>query len=168
MLRILNRTIKIMDKVYVSLAIVLMMVLIINITLGIVTRYFFNLPFTWTEELAVLLFIYISFLAAAVAAARKRFLVVDYFVAKIHPSVQTIIGLVSGLLTIVFLAMVMIGGVLLLPRMLIHSSVALNIPRAVYFVPVILSSILIFFVSLESLIQKLGSFFEKKNQEISP
>ena len=162
MQKILNQIIRMGEKIYASIAIVLMMVLVIIITAGIIARYFFNSPFFWTEELATLLFIWIAFLAAAVAAARKKFIVVDYFIAKIPPSVQVIIGIVSDLLIMVFLGMVIVGAVLLLPQMHTRFSVALEFPRSLYFLPVLISSLLIFIVDLESLFQRLISLLSKK------
>ena len=169
MFKILNRIIKVGDKVFVSLAIVLMIVLVLTITVGIAARYFFRMPFDWTEEVAILLFIWISFLAAAVAAARNKFVVVDYFLNKIPPSTQTIIGIITDSLTLIFLIMVIIGAVILLPQMLTHASVALDIPRTVYYVPVLISSALIFVVQLKSLLQRFDSLKRKSGkQEVSP
>ena len=167
MLKILNKIIKVGDRIYVTLAILLMLCLVITVTAGVVARYVFRSPFAWTEELAILFFVWVSFLAAAVAAARKRFLVVDYFVAKIHPSVQAIIGVAASFLAMVFLAMVAIGAVRLLPMML-HRNIAIDVPRYVFYIPTFLSSILIFFVQLESLIQRVGVLIGKKKEEESP
>ena len=166
MLKILNKIIKVGDKIYVTLAILLMFCLVITVTAGIVARYVFRSPFIWTEELAIMFFVWISFLSAAVAAARKRLLAVDYFVAKIHPSVQAIIGVAANFLAMVFLFMVIIGAVLLLPRM-VHRNIVLNVPRYIFYIPVLLSSILIFLVQLESLIQRIGTLIGKNKEEKS-
>ena len=165
MLNILNKIIKIGDRVYVSLAIVLMMILIISVSAGIVARYFFRAPFIWTEELVTMLFIWISFLAAAVAAARGKLVVVDVFVVKMSPSVQKVIGIILDLLAMIFLAMVIIGSIRLLPRMFVATTVALNVPRVIYYIPVFVSSVLIFLTQLESLIRRFNPQAEKSELE---
>ena len=167
MLKILNKIIKVGDRIYVTLAILLMFCLVITVTAGIVARYVFRSPFAWTEELAIMFFVWISFLAAAVAAARKRFLVVDYFVAKINPSVQTLIGVVANFLAMVFVVMVGIGAILLFPRML-HRNIAINVPRYIFYIPALISSILIFLVQLESLIQRIVTLIGKNKERESP
>ena len=167
MLKILNRIIKVGDRIYASLAVVLLAVLVISVSAGITARYFFNSPFDWTEELVTLLFIWISFLSAAVAAARHKLVIVDFFIAKIPPSGQAIIGVMSDILSMVFLAMIIIGSVILIPQM-VHPSVALNIPKSVYYLAVFVSSILIFLVQLESLLLRLGALLKKNKQEVSP
>ena len=167
MLKILNKIIKVGDRICASLAVVLLAVLVISVSMGIVARYFFNSPFAWTEELVTLLFIWISFLAAAVAAARHKLVIVDFFIAKIPPSGRVLIGIMSDFLSMVFLAMIIIGSVILIPQM-IHPSVALNIPKSIYYMAVFVSSLLIFLVQLESLLQRLGNLFRKNKQEVAP
>lgn len=164
MLKILNIIIKIGDKIYVNLAILCMLALIANITVGILARYVFRSPFVWTEELATMLFIWVAFLAAAVAAARKKFIVVDYFIAKIPPSMQDKIGIISNLLAMVLMVMIAVGVILLLPRMG-HLTIALRVPRTIYYIPLFMSSVLIFLVQLESLLQKIIAIVGKNKQE---
>ena len=152
MVKILERLIKAGDRLFVSVAVLLLAVLVLAVSAGVVARYFFNSPFDWTEELVTLLFIWISFLGAAVASARHKHVVVDFLSARITFFAKSVIGIVSDILTLVFLAMVIIGSVILLPQMT-HGSVALNIPRSVYYLAVFFSSILIFLVHLESIIK---------------
>ena len=164
MLKILNRIIKVMDRIYVNIAIVFMIVLVAAVSAGIVVRYFFNAPFPWTEELVVFLFIWIAYLGAAVAAARHKHVVVDFLVAKFSPFARNLTGVITNLLTLVFLTMVIIGSVILIP-MSTHTSVALDIPRSFYYMAVFASCVLIFLVYLESIIQKILKLFEK-NKEV--
>jgi len=144
-----------------------MMVLIVTVSVGVIARYFFRLPFDWTEELVTLCFVWISFLAAAVAAVRRKLTVIDFFINRTSPFTQRVTGLCSDLLILVFLVMLAIGSISLLPRMVLHFSVALNIPRTVYFLPVLLASLLMFFVYLESLIMRFLDFFGRNKKEAS-
>jgi TRAP-type C4-dicarboxylate transport system permease small subunit len=144
-----------------------MITLIITVSIGVVARYFFRLPFDWTEELVTMCFVWISFMAAAVAAARHKLTVVDFFINKTSPLAQKIIGVISDLLILMFVVMLFIGSFFLMPRMAGHVSVALNVPRTIYYVPLFLASILIFFVYLENLILKLRDFSGKNKTEAS-
>jgi len=155
MLKVLSRLIKLLDRVYVTIAILFMIVLVISVSAGIIARYFFRAPFPWTEELVVFLFIWISFLGAAVASARHKHVVVDFIPAKFPPATRNLVGLAMDLLTLVFMTMVIIGSLVLIPRMGAHTSVALNIPRSFYFTAVLVSSVLIFLVYVESITLKI-------------
>ena len=154
MLKILNLIIRVVDRIYVTIAIIFMIILVAAVSAGIVVRYFFNAPFPWTEELVVFLFIWIAYLGAAVAAARHKHVLVDFLIAKFSPVARNLTGLMTDILTLVFLIMVIIGSVILIP-MSTHTSVALDIPRSLYYLAVFASSILFFLVYLESIILKI-------------
>jgi TRAP-type C4-dicarboxylate transport system permease small subunit len=161
MLKAFDRLLQIGDRIYVTISVLLLAALVVVVSAGVVARYFFNSPFDWTEELVTLLFIWISFLGAAVASARHKHVVVDLITARSSPFARNVIGVASDLLTIVFLVMVLIGAVILIPQMSTHASVALNIPRSVYYLAVLFSSLLIFLVHLVSLIRGIGTLVSK-------
>jgi TRAP-type C4-dicarboxylate transport system permease small subunit len=146
----------------------LLATLVLTVTAGVISRYFFNAPFVWTEELVTVLFVYISFLGAAVASARHNHVVVDLITSKAAPKTRNLIGVISNLLIMVFLAMVIIGAVILIPEMLTHTSVALNIPRTVYYLPVLASSLLIFVVHLVEIIKGVETLRAGKNKKENP
>jgi TRAP-type C4-dicarboxylate transport system permease small subunit len=148
--------------------VLLLIVLVITVSAGVISRYFFNSPFVWTEELVTVLFVYISFLGAAVASARHNHVAVDLITSKAAPETRNLIGLIANLLIMMFLTMVIIGAVILIPEMLTHTSVALNIPRTVYYLPVLASSLLIFVVHLVEIIQGVDSLLVNKNKKENP
>lgn len=55
------------------------------VILQVVTRYVFNSPFSWTEESARLLLVWLTFLAAAFVSSRRAHITVD-LVAMIVPA----------------------------------------------------------------------------------
>ena len=54
--------------------------IILIITMQIIFRYFLNKPFSWVEELASLLLIYLTFITADIVYAQKGHISVTYFV----------------------------------------------------------------------------------------
>jgi TRAP-type C4-dicarboxylate transport system permease small subunit len=165
MLKVIDKIIYIGDRIYVAICVTLLAALVITVSAGIGSRYFFNEPFDWTEELVTLIFIWIAFLGAAVASARHKHVVVDFITAKSSPFVRNIISAVSDLFIIMFLVMVMTGAVILVPQMMTHESVALNIPKSVYYFAVFASSLLIFLIHITSLIREIGFFFHAGKKE---
>jgi TRAP-type C4-dicarboxylate transport system permease small subunit len=162
MLKALDTIIRIGSRIYVTISVLLLAMLVVTVSAGVVARYFFNSPFDWTEELVTLIFIWISFLGAAVASARHKHVVVDFITARFSFFGKTLIGIFSNLLTLVFLGMVVIGAVILVPQMLHHASVALNIPRSVYYLAVLASSALIFLVHLTDIIKDVKALLGKE------
>jgi TRAP-type C4-dicarboxylate transport system permease small subunit len=158
MFKVIDKIIHIGDRIYVTICVILLAVLVITVSAGVISRYFFNAPFDWTEELVTLIFIWIAFLGAAVASARHKHVVIDFVTAKASPFVRNIVGVVSDLFIIVFLVMVMIGSVILVPQMMTHESVALSIPKSVYYFAVFASSLLILLIHITSLMREIAFF----------
>ncbi len=113
-------------------------------------------PSKWTDELAVMLLIWVSLLGASVALVKNAHLGVDYFVAKMPEKVREITGLVVYLMTAVFGALGMIyGGIIFVAENTQQFSPALNLPMSTVYVAVPISGFFFLLVSLESFIERL-------------
>ena len=64
--------------------IVAVALLLVDVVLGVFTRYVMGEQAKWTEELARFLLIWVSLLGGAVAFGEKAHLGVDFFVSKFH------------------------------------------------------------------------------------
>ena len=156
-LKALDKFIKIGDFVMVKLGASFLLLIVISITAGVVTRYVFNSPWSWTEELAQMLFIWISFLGAAVASARKKHIIVDVFVLKWNEDTRRTVSIITNILVLVFLAVVCIGGWELGARMIKqgHVSADLDMPKSWYYIPVLIASFYIAVVHVGDLIRDI-------------
>ena len=129
-----------MNFVFKKTATAMLAVLIITLTAGIITRYVFDSPFTWTEELATFLFIWIAFLGSATVTYEKRHVAVDFVTHHLSEKAVIILRISTNFLILVFLSLIVVGSFTLMPSMVTHKSVALGIPRYMYYVPVVISS----------------------------
>jgi len=84
--------------------------LVIDVVLGVFTRYVMGHQIEWTEELARILLVWVALLGASIAFIRKSHLGVDYFVNKLNDKWQKIGQLVVYLLVAVFTVIVLIYG----------------------------------------------------------
>ncbi|MBI5966557.1 MAG: TRAP transporter small permease [Deltaproteobacteria bacterium] len=57
----------------------------------VVLRYVFNAPLTWSEELARILFIYLTFMGIVAAYGRRRHMFVDSLIALLPPVIIKIL-----------------------------------------------------------------------------
>lgn len=121
----------------------MLLVMVVAITVSIIARYFFNHPFTWTEELCTFLFIGFAFFGATVATYEKRHVSVDILVEKLPETANKIIKLVANLIVLAFFVLLTVGSFVLFPTMT-HKSVAPHIPKWAYYVPIMLSSAMMF------------------------
>lgn len=75
----------------------------------VVMRYVFNAPLTWSEELARIVFIYLTFMGIGAAYGRRRHMVVDSFVALLPLRIRkTLMSSVKILATIFLLAILIV------------------------------------------------------------
>ncbi len=120
-------------------------------SLSILLRYVFNRPLEWTEEFIGFVFIWLSFLGAAVVAAKRRHVAVDFVTGNLPPKLKFWLQLVINALVMALLAVMFVSTVLLLPTMT-HVTVTLEIPRYYYNLPVLVASFFMFLVYLEDTI----------------
>jgi len=110
------------------------------ITAGIISRYIFNSPFTWTEELTCFMMVHICFLSACITSATDNHIVADFLVTKFPANVQKIIKQFGRICQIFFCVVLFISAIKILPK-LTWTSPALHIPRQWYYVSAIFASV---------------------------
>ena len=153
-------------KVSKKLGAFVLLVLVAVITVSIVARYFFNNPFTWTEELCTFLFIWFSFLGATLATYEKRHVSVDMIVSRLPRTVNNIIKVCTNLLILVFFVLLIVGSFILFPTML-HTSVALRITKYGYYIPIAASSAMMFCMYLADTVEFIRDW-RKEAKEVEP
>ena len=79
-----------LNRVYLTVAMALLAVLLIASSVQIFSRYFFNISQTWTEELARYCFIWSSLLGAVVLTKTNGHAVVDFAVKSLRGGVKTV------------------------------------------------------------------------------
>lgn len=90
------------------LALACMAVMTVLIVAQVVLRYVFNDPLTWSEELARIVFIYMTFLGIGAAYGRRRHMFVDAIVILLPMKIQRAIQAVVVGVASIFLLVVMI------------------------------------------------------------
>lgn len=130
----------------------LLLGLIAIITAHVIARFILGNPFVWTEELAAFLFIWISFMGAVVASYEKRHVCVDFLVKKLPDSIQILIKILTYISILVFMILLIVGSIILFPKML-HVSVALRIPKFLYYAAICVASVEMFLIYVQEMIE---------------
>ena len=147
----LRKVSAVIDKVLLTLGVTGLIGIIITISAGIIARSFFT-AFAWPEELAVFLFICVAFFGATCCAYRRREIVVDFLVAKIPPKVARPLNIAIKAFILFFMVMVIIGFFMLFPRIR-GVSIALSIPRNLYYVPIMVAAVSMFIINIADLLE---------------
>jgi TRAP-type C4-dicarboxylate transport system permease small subunit len=157
---------KILVRSLEILLIVTMGLLVVDVLWGVATRHIGKSQDFRTEELARVLLIWVSLLGGAVAYGEKAHLGVDYFVQKMEPSAKFIMKIVIDLVVIGFaIAILLVGGF----RLTIDTfhmkqkMMALGILKGYVYLAVPISGIFFLIFAVESFIENINDFFNKKN-----
>ena len=129
------------EKIQIKLGALMLLIIVLSILYGITMRFVFNAPQIWPEEISGLLFVWVCFLGAGVAVARKQHIVVEIWANKFNQKWQQSIIII---LILMFLIIMIVGGFGLLARTGSHSHGALGITRNYYFLPLLIVSIYMF------------------------
>ncbi len=118
---------------------VLMMGMVVLTLLQVVTRYVFETALPWTEELARLDLIYLTFFGSIVAFQRREHLRVEVLVHALSPALRKWLGVLVDLASLLVLGVVVWQGVPLLQKFWPILSAALLWPTSFFYFPVVFS-----------------------------
>lgn len=91
------------DSLVKKLLIFMMMCVVCCVLLQVLGRYIpFIKPFTWTEEIARWLLVWLTFLGASHVAKASSYTRVDYFVNKLSPKAKKYVGIFDKLCMLAF------------------------------------------------------------------
>lgn len=92
----------------VHISAVLFMSLTIMLMVQVISRYVFKHAFTWTEELANIVYVFIVYLGISSAVKHRKHLSIDFFVSRMPFKVKKVLLIVSNIIFIVFCGYMMI------------------------------------------------------------
>ena len=84
--------------------------LVISLFAQVISRYLFNFPIMWTDEIGRYTFIWIVYLGSAVAFKKRSQLIVDVFTQKMPHKLQFNLNLFFHIVIILFLFLVFAYG----------------------------------------------------------
>ncbi|MBO5570046.1 MAG: TRAP transporter small permease [Clostridia bacterium] len=93
----------VIDKIVEALLIAMLIAVLVCVWLQVSGRYIKVVrPFPWTEEIARWLLVWLTFLGASHVAKTSSYTRVDFFVKKMSPKVQKVIGIIDKLFILCF------------------------------------------------------------------
>ena len=121
--------------------------IILIVTSGIISRYVFGKALSWTEEVCCLLLIWMCYLSASLTTVKKEHVVADFVSSSLPEGAQKLLRTIIRFGELIFFAVIAYSCMLLIPR-LTNFSAALEIPRYVYYLPVLIGSLYMSFAVL--------------------
>lgn len=162
---------KVLDRFLETLVAASMLVLTIDVTWQVITRFILKHPSNWTEELATYLMIWVGLLGAAVALNRRAHLGIDYFVGRFSAKTRLIIEAAVFFIIFLFSALVMVGGGLRLVSITFtfgQLTPALRLPMGYVYLAVPVSGLFLSLYSLVFFIETLAELRRHRSDTAAP
>jgi len=93
----------------------LMVALVVDVFLGVFSRYVLHATFQWYDEVARLCFVWMVFLGAAVAVRRGAHFRLHLLIDRFGPRLRYATDVAVGVLVLVFGAVLVAGGIAMYP-----------------------------------------------------
>lgn len=124
---------------------IILATILLVITAGIISRYVFGKPFTWTEELATFLMVNLGYISGAIVTIAKKHIVADFLISKAPPKLHTAVSFLGRMLAIAVFVLICVSSYYqLLPRVA-YRTASLGLPRNIFYVPLFSMSIFMAF-----------------------
>jgi TRAP-type C4-dicarboxylate transport system permease small subunit len=146
----------IVDKILERVVVILMGALVLDVLWQVASRYLFQDPSSFTDELAGFLLIWVGLLGAAWAAGMKQHLAIDLLAQKLSPERRKYLDILVNILVMLFaLTVMVVGGIwLVYTRFYLGQiSAAMQIPLGYVYFVVPLSGFIIIYYSIDEIIR---------------
>lgn len=153
-MKALKKAKHVMDQLLLIVSISLIVMIVFTILLQIFTRTFFSFTPAWSEELARLLFVWVSFFGVAYGFKEKLHIAVGLFVKKFNEKAKASIDLLCKIFIIFFGAILMYFGTEFVMLMNFSTMAGLGISSSFLYAAIPISGFFIIINGIELLFVK--------------
>ena len=150
-----------LDVIEIYIPSVAFIVLFIMFLLGIVFRYVFKNPQTWTFEISRISFLWTAILAGCIADRGENHVIFDMIYVKTSPKTQCIMRIISNLLVTVFITWLIPFTVQYLMKMNTQPTSILRLPMSLVYIPFLVLFLCSTVRALHRLILDIQAFRKK-------
>lgn len=122
--------------------------LVVMVFSGVLARYIFNYSLAWSDELAGLLFVWLTLLGSVAALRRRTHMAIGFFPRLFGPWGQRVIGMYVLAAILFFLAFMVVEGVTLTRATLGDKSAVLRLPIGFYYLSLPVAGVLMLLYAL--------------------
>lgn len=145
-----------LEKIIMTIIGVMLMIMTASIFYQVILRYIFDAANVWAEELTRYLFVWITFLGASVAIRRSRHLTIEFFINLLGKRAKAILQIIIYTFTLIFLAVVLKNGIVLVLRTTNTLSAGMMIPMAIPYAAIPAGAFLMILYSIELILKQLA------------
>ncbi len=165
MVKILGTINRYIERVEYVVSLLLMGFTTLITVMQVVTRYGFNHPLTWPEELSTLLLVWITFFGASLLLKKEQHIEIDFFTNFLPKRAQKIISLINYFLMFVFMVFATYGAYRLQSFQSRHYTVALHIPKNFFSLSLLIAGASMCFFLIFAFLRRLTGTHESEAEE---
>lgn len=152
MIAFLNKFVE--KALFWSIALIHAVIVVVLFT-GVVTRYIFNAPLFWSEEVCILALIWITFLGGAVLVRQDKNICITVIMDHLPARVRQKIELINHPIIIICLIVMIVQSWKLTGKLALSTTPALRIPESWFGVSLIIGFVLMLFYQIQRFIAQL-------------
>lgn len=149
-----------LDKWIANLLIIFMALMVLNVTWQVASRFIFQDPSSFTDELSRYLLIWVGMLGSAYVAGKNEHLAIDILINKLKGNAQIKLLIFIQFLILIFALFVMVLGgsnLVYITFMLGQKSATLQLPLSFIYGIIPFSGLLIIYYEIVTIIQLIKS-----------
>lgn len=158
---------KLIFKILFYICAVLMFLMAVIVTAQVLSRYIIGKPFTWSEELARYIFVWMSFLGMAVGVKQGAHVALDILVKKLSGISQKALMLLNNGLVGFFGVCLTISGFELVKIGMGQKSPTLQIPMQFVYIVIPISGIILLYFVLSNTIKMFKGQEPEEKEEVA-
>ena len=154
------------ERIIAGTALLLLSAFIVVVFLQVIARNYLKISLIWTDEVAVMAFVWSVFLGAAVAVRRGKHYVVEVLPSKFVRT-NAVLKVCANLVILLFVYVMVRHGIRFAVMGLSRFSTAIAIPRFYYFAAVPISGVVMVLFQIEVIITDVTALFSAlRNQHL--
>lgn len=145
------------DKLLAFVTATAMGAIVLVVFINVAMRYILNTGLTWSEEIAVNLFVWVIFLGAILAGLEGLHIKVDLLTSKLPKKLQKVFLVISSLCVVFAMGVLIVGGIDVVKVTDKNISAATGIPFSYISVSLVVCAVCLMFITLYNTYKELRS-----------
>lgn len=155
------------DNFVAVMLVIIMAIMVINVTWQVLSRYVFQSPSSYTDELSRYLLVWLGMLGAAYVAGKNEHLAIDLYPQKLKGVPKRRLMIFISLVIVAFALPVMVlggGNLVYITYVLQQKSATLGLPLAYVYAMIPISGLLVIFYQIVEIKSILNQPLTETNQ----
>ena len=133
---------------------VLMVAMVTLLMAQVVTRYIFQGSLLWASEMAVWLFVWVSYIGSAILFINKKHIVVDIVSSMLPQKINAVLEMISSVIVFIFLCILFYQSIPVVISYSKQTATSIEVSKIFLFSALTVSTFLMIVATIMSFIQK--------------